>query len=343
MRSLLPTLCLFPAALFSASLAAQQATIAIQSATPISLFTSDSVGTTTFETVAAGTTIGYWPNGVSFSSSQYPNGKSFFATTSIYPTQPSYGGIGLNYFARAGCRGVAGDFAGTSNSANAAGATAGSHAVLATISAPPGTIGEFSISHLVNPGNNGIATASVDIDNDGSIEWSGGSTTIPYTFGASGQVTVRIDNRSWSPGVGTATYNSTFSDVSFWFFPDQTATCTITNYGQGCSGVQASATEIVAGTTRNLIALATGCFPSNPVIVASGSQQLGLPLLGGCSLLCTAETLEIITADAAGNATKSWSIPTTATGVTYLQMLPIDLQNGSLVLTASNGVRIGCQ
>ncbi|MCA8978228.1 MAG: hypothetical protein KDC98_26105, partial [Planctomycetes bacterium] len=279
------------------------------------------------------------------STSQYPTGKSLFASTSIYPTQPYDGGIGLNYFEHAACRGTAGDFAGSSASVAQTGAVPGAHSVLATFSAPQGTAGEFRITLLANAGVNGTAFATVDLDNDGTVEYARGTTgsvAIPYTIGASGQVVVRINNECQMPGVGVATYNRGYSEISVWFMPDQTATCNITSYGQGCGGVQAAGTEIVAGTTRNLTVLATGCFPSSPVIVATGSQQVSLPLLGGCTLLCNAEGVAIAAADATGNATKMWSIPTTVTGTTYIQMLPIALQGGALVLTASNGVQIHC-
>jgi hypothetical protein len=52
-----------------------------------------------------------------------------------------------------------------------------------------------------------------------------------------------------------------------------TANCTITSYGQGCSGVQ-----------------------------AVGSQQISLPLPGGCALLSNAEGVALVSADAAGVA-----------------------------------------
>ncbi|MCA8963356.1 MAG: hypothetical protein KDC48_00640 [Planctomycetes bacterium] len=322
-----------------------QASIALTSASPISVLTSDSAGVSTFGTVAQNQPIGYWPNAVSLSTSQYPNGKSLFASTSIYPTQSYQGGIGLNYFEHAACRGVPGDFAGSSASAGQTGATLGAHSVLATFSAAPGTAGEFRITLLANAGTNGTAFASVDVGNDNVVEYAQGNTgsfVIPYTFGPSGQEIVRIDNECNVPGVNLSLYNRGYSEISVWFMPNLTATCNITPYGQGCNGVQASGLDVVTGNTRTISVLGTGCYTNGPVIVASGSQQISLPLPLGCALLSNAEGVSLVTADAAGNATVTWQIPATLIGTTNVQMLPITVIGGNLTLSASNGVEIHC-
>ncbi len=322
-----------------------QTTVALTSASPISVLTSDAAGVGTFGTVAQNQPIGYWPNTVALSTSQYPNGKSLLASTNIYPTQSYQEGIGLNYFEQAACRGLPGDFAGTSASAAQAGATLGVHSVLATFAATPGTSGEFRITLLANSGTNGTTFATVDVDNDNTNEFAQGTTgsfVIPYTFGASGQAVVRIDNECHVPGISLSLYNRAYSQISVWFMPNITATCNLTPYGQGCNGVSASGLDVVTGNTRTISVLATGCYANGPVIVASGSQQIMLPLPLGCALLSNAEGVSLVTADAAGNATSTWQIPATLVGTTNVQLLPLTVIGGNLVLSASNGIEIHC-
>lgn len=323
---------------------AAQTTVSLVSTSPISVLTSET-GSATFDTVPVNTPIGAWPNAVSLSTSQNPTGKFLSASTSIYPGLPYQDGIAFNFFERASCRGVAGEFAGSSASPAAAGATLGVHGVLATFAAAPGTRGNLRISLLANAGTNGTAHATVDVGNDSTIEFAQGTTgslSIPFTFGPSGQVVVAVTNQTSVPGVGLSTFNRSYSDVSVGFWPDLTATCTFSTYGQGCGGVAAAGNELVNGPTRNLIVQATGCVPNSPAIVATGANQLNLPLLGGCSLLCTAESLLVLTADASGNLVQQWSVPSTLVGTIFVQVLPLTLVGGNLVITASNGVRIHC-
>ncbi|MCA8976365.1 MAG: hypothetical protein KDC98_16720 [Planctomycetes bacterium] len=341
MRAVLSSL-LLP--LFTTALVAQTA-ITMVAPSPISILTSEAGGASTFDGIPANHTIGTYPNSVSMSTSQYPGGKSFFAATIIYPTMGYNQGIGFNFFERASCRGVPGDISGSSSSAAQAGATLGDHTVLATFSNAPGTVGTIQISYRNNPGTGGTVHAKLDIDNDGTFEFDqaqGANTSFPYTMGSSGQVTVRVVNECSVDGVNLNTYNYAWTEIWVGFMPDITATCNITSYGQGCGGVTATGSEVVAGTSRTLTVLATGCFPNDPVIVATGSQQIRLPLLGGCELLSNAEGVALIGADGSGAASTSWVIPHSAIGTTYIQMLPITLQGNALVLAASNGVEVDC-
>lgn len=322
-----------------------QASVALAAATPIAAATAASGGVTTFQGIPQGRPIGASPNNVFLTTSQSPSGAYLSATTICYPTSSYQGSAGFNFFERAHARGGVGDVAGTSASGSAAGATFGPHAVLATFQAAPGTVGRIVVQFRRSAANGGAASASVDVGNDGTAEFAqtaGGNFSLPYTFGASGQVDVRVANECRSAGNGTSTLVYTWTELYVGFQPDLTATCTFTNYGQGCSGAQAAGTELVVGTTRTILMLATGCFPNGPALVATGSQQVGLQLPGGCSLLCNAEGVRLATADASGNATVTWTIPTTVVGTTYVQFLPLTDVNGSLVLKASNGVRIDC-
>lgn len=322
-----------------------QTSVSLVAATPIAAMTSVGGGAVTFQGVPSGRVIGSTPNNVYLTTNQSASGGYLSASTICYPTVGYQGGAGFNFFERAYARGGAADMSGSSASASAAGAAVGAHAVMATFHAAPGTVGRLIVSYRANVAAGGTVGASVDVGNDGTVEIAQanpGEFSLPYTFGASGQVDVRVGNECHQVGNGTSTMLYSWTEVYVGFQPDLTATCSFTNFGQGCGGVAAAGTELVVGNTRTILMLATGCFPNSPAIVASGSQQVGLQLPGGCSLLCNAEGIALVPADAAGNATATWSIPTTVVGTTYVQFLPIADVNGSLVIRTSNGVRVDC-
>ena len=297
---------------------------------------------------AAGTPIASAPQNVFQNTSQSPAGSYLSATTIVYPTMPYQGGAGFNFFERAYARGTAQDVAGSSSSASAAGFSFGPHQVLASFGAAPGTAGHIKVSWRNNAatvGPTAVTGVLVDIGDDGVPEVqqaAAGEFSIPFTFGPSGQVAVRVGNECRSNGDGTNNLVYAWTELWVAFQPDLTATCTFTNYGQGCAGVQAGGNQLVVGNTRTIFLLATGCFPSSPTIVAIGSQPLALPLPNGCALLSNAGSLALVPADAAGNATVSWSIPVTVTGTSFAQFLPIADVGGLLAIRASNGVRIDC-
>lgn len=325
--------------------AVAQTTVTLVAATPIAACTVAAGGATTFQGVPQGHAIGVSPNQLLLGTSQNPATAYLSATTIAYPTSPVQGGIGFNFFERATARGSASDVAGSSASASQSGATLGSHAVLATFQAAPGTVGRILVSFRRSAANGGTAAASVDVGNDGSVEFASttaAETSYPCTIGPSGLVVVRVGNDCRSAGNGSSTSVYTWTELHVAFRPDLTATCTFTNYGTGCGGAQAAGNELVVGATRTITVLATGCFPSSPALLATGSQQLGLSLPAGCTLLCNAEGVAIVVADAAGNATSTWSVPTTLVGTTFVQFLPIADVNGLLALRATNGIRIDC-
>ena len=336
--------------LLAASLSAQT-TVTLSAATPISTMTSSTMTSSsaqTFEVTPQGAAIGSSPNQVFQNSSQSPSPNWLTATTIIYPTAGFSGGAGFNFFERATTRGAVGDSSGTSQSASATGAAFGGHGVLATFAAAPGTAGNIVISwrnNLTTVGANGTANCQIDVDNDGTLEVSQSAAqnfTFPYTIGASGMLDVLVNNECRSDGDGQGTNVYTWTELFVSFQPDQTASCSFNNYGQGCAGSQLAGNELVVGNTRTVFMLGTGCFPASPVVVVIGSQQVGLPLLNGCSLLSNADSLQLVTADAGGNATVSWNMPITAVGTTFVQFLPIADVNGLLAIRASNGVQLTC-
>ncbi|MCR9245004.1 MAG: hypothetical protein NXI31_08220 [bacterium] len=330
--------------LLSSGLAAQT-TVTMTAATPIAALTSAASGPTTFEGIGQGTPIGAYPNNILLSTNQSPGGSYLSASTIIYPTLAYQGGIGFNFFERAYVRGGPNDRSGSSASAMQNGATFAPHAVLATFSAAPGTAGNITISFRNSGASTGTLGAFLDIDDDGTREFdqsAAASFSVPYTFDPTGQVVVRVGNECQATGTGTSATSYAWTEVWVGFRPDLTATCNVTSYGQGCGGVTAVGSESVSNNVRTLTVDGSGCYANSPVIVATGSQQLSLPLLLNCTLLSNAEGVSLTTADALGDASISWTIPATLVGNQNIQLLPISTVNGALVLSASNGVEFDC-
>lgn len=250
----------------------------------------------------------------------------------------------MNFWERASVRGATTDSAGSSASTSAAGATFGAHAILCTFRNAPGTAGRIRLSFRASAAATGTTGVALDIGNDGTVELQSATSVLqdfPFTFGASGAVTVRLASECRTDGDGAGNWMASWTEAWIGFQPDLTATCTLTSYGQGCGPV-ATGSEMVMGTNRVLTMLVTGCFPNAPVIAVAGTQQLNVPLPGGCALLSNGTNISIVGADANGVATESWVVPATAVGTSWHQFVPIDLQNGLLVITASNGVRVDC-
>jgi hypothetical protein len=290
------------------------------------------------DAVAAGTPIGGSPTNLFLQTSQNTVGYQS-ATTICYPTQPYQGGIGVNFFERAYARGDAAAQAGT-----VAGGGFAPHAILATFNAAPGTAGNLILQFRKQTAAGGRTSFAMDVGNDGVLDAQGNqatTVTLPYTFGASGSVAVRVDNECFAVGNGSTSTMYSWTEIWIGFRPDLTATSTIAAYGQSC-GPTAVGSDLVVGNQRILTMLVTGCYPNSPVIAVTGTQANNLQLPGGCSLLCSGEAITLLNADATGLAAKTWSIPVTAIGTAFHQFLPITLSGGNLVITASNGVRIDC-
>jgi hypothetical protein len=338
MKSRFASLCIL---LSSASLSAQQTTIDIRAEGPVAAL-AQSGAQQDFEGVSAGTPIG--SSNRLYLNALLNQGVYLSATTIAYPTMPYQGGIGCNFFERAYARGTATDVAGTSASPAPTGAQHGPHALLLSFQNTPGTAGKIVFSFRANPGTTGTTSGAIDVGNDGTLELSATQTSrqeLPFTFGPTGSLDVRVLNACTVRGTGNASdFQSAWTEIWVGFQPDLTATSSFTNYGAGCANVQAFGGDVLLGSNRVVTMLVTGAFPNDPVLGVSGTQSLNIPLPGGCSLLSTVEVVTVLTADATGNATQTWTMPSTLTGIAYHQFLPMSLQSGAVVLRASDGVRM---
>lgn len=304
------------------------------------------IGTNTaFQVTAASTPVAASPNNLSLVATLNTGGYAS-AITTAYPTQPYQGQIGVNFFERAYARGTSSEIAGTSASAAQQGASHGPHALRVTFQNNPGVSGKIVFSFRANASIGGVTAGSIDVGADGTVEYSttaSGFRELPFTFGTAGSVVVKVTNECRIAGSGNAVdFMSAWTEMWVGFRPDLTATSTFTNYGTSCGGVSATGTDVVIGSNRVLTFLVTGGFTNSVVLSATGSQQLAVPLPGGCNLLCTAESVRLLQSDNLGNATDSYVLPSIAVGTTFHQFLPLNLIGNNLVLTASNGVRVSC-
>lgn len=271
------------------------------------------------------------------------------ATTLAYP-QPM--GQSVAILERGYARGdqQLGDAAGTSASPQAAGAVFGAHSFLMKIQAPPGTKGTVSVSWHHKGDLGAWAKGSVDIGDDANPEWSGGGPghdafvkRFPAAVDKNGLLVVRLTTEAQAPGSGnTADWVNYFIDLFVGFAPESAATCTITPYGSGCGPVLAGG-AVTTGGRHVITLLMTGGFPNSFALALTGTQALNLSLGGGCYLLSNGVAVALLPTDAQGDATQVWKVPVSLPGRSFHQFLPIALQGQSLVLQASNGLKVECR
>lgn len=300
--------------------------------------------------IPTGSTVGGFPNNLSLRGRvDLPTGAYASSTTLAYPTQPYAGGAGLNFFERAYARGTSAEQSGSVASAAGPVGAFGPHALLATFQAAPGTVGKIVFSYRVGPYATSTTSGSIDVGNDGTVEASGaGASTsqeVPFTFGPSGSVDVRITNECHVTGTGNVQdFAYAWTEIWVGFRPDLNATCTISSIGQGCNGLSESASETTAGANRVLNFVLSGAAPGSVAISMFGSTQLGLALPGaaGCTLLTNADVFGLVTVGATGIGVDTLVIPMTTTGRVYHQYLPLDVVGGNLVLATTNAIRVDC-
>lgn len=195
------------------------------------------------------------------------------------------------------------------------------------------------------------AAVSIDVGNDGSTEYKGGdaqgrtiTADIPVTFPASGQIDSLISMDGTTAGAGQAwDACSLYGRFTAKFVDASVGTCTLTPYGQGCQGASVAGGVLSLGNDHVVSLKMTGGFPNAFVVETLGARQINLPLLAGCSLLCSAEAVLIHPTDAQGVYATTHKIPRTRRLTAYHQFLPIDVVNGNLVIRASNALKVVCK
>ncbi len=193
----------------------------------------------------------------------------------------------------------------------------------------------------------GTVAASADIGNDNSVEWSGGdikgsikTANLPVTFDSNGKIVVKLTMDGTTTGAGQFTYSSLYGRLTAKFIDQNAGKCTATAYGSGCGGAQVAAGVLSLGNNHVINLKMTGGFPNAYVVEAVGNQQTTLTLPGNCSLLCNAVVVLVHATNAQGEYSTAHQISKYTAMTAYHQFLPIDLQNGQLVIKATNGLKI---
>lgn len=328
-----------------AGAASAQANLVITADGPVSSYAVAGSGSD-FDSVPGGTVIGRFPNtldiGASVNPGSTPNARS---VTLAYPS--GFGArTGLNFFERSYCRGALTDRSGTSASATANGANWGGHSLLATFTSPTAIRGELQLSFRADTDTTGTVGAALDIGNDGTVEFSassGGSFTFPISLAANTPLVCRLTNQCEVTGTGNVNdFQYCWTELYFAFVEAQNTTCAFNNYGAGCGGATAAGADVTVGSQRVVTFVVNGAFPNMPVINAIGDQQLNVPLLAGCNLLCNAIDVSLMQADATGTAVESYTMPLTMAGRSFHQFLPIDIVGNTLVVRTTNGIDFAC-
>ncbi|MEZ5988042.1 MAG: hypothetical protein R3F30_02745 [Planctomycetota bacterium] len=341
------TITLLAGALLVAPLAAQTTNVqaTVKTLTPVAVLSQ--VGTTQkFEGWAANTNIGKSP--YSMNMVQSISASPEYAS-SICLAYPQYYGNSVAILERGYARGATTTTGGTSASASATGAGWGAHSFLITITGPANTAGELSVSwHSKEDPTTTSIQGWIDIGNDNSVEWNPKGTmadrrTWKMTLGAS-PVVVKVTVQGIARGTGNALdYQDYFTDCFVGFFEDQTTTVSVTSYGAGCGGAALNGSSVLVGQEHVFTLKCTGGFANAWAISAVGNAQLGLPLPGGCSLLSNAVVLTLLKADAQGVSGEIFKSRSTKAFTSYHQYLPIDLVGNTLVLRATNGLKVVSQ
>jgi hypothetical protein len=319
---------------------AQGVSVSVAAGSPVGVIAT--VGSqTAHDSVPAGTAIGRYPQNLDLAARiQTPEYAS--SVTLSYP-QPAGSSIAILH--RSYARGATTTQAGTSGSAAPTGASQGACSFLVTVSGAPGTTGDLVLSWHGSADAGCRMNGGLDVGDDGSIEWTGGAGNLGHrarvTLGSQPLVArVTLDGQAVGTG-SSADFVDVFADCFVRFEADQTSSCNFSIYGQSCGPVLTGSAQTTNGRHLLTMSLAGG-FPNAQVLAIAGDQRLALPLGLQCLLLSNVEYAQVLGTNGAGVAQDVHSIPSTATGTLFFQMLPIDVQGGQLVLRATNGVQLDC-
>ncbi|MEM7199666.1 MAG: hypothetical protein AAF628_05330 [Planctomycetota bacterium] len=228
--------------------------------------------------------------------------------------------------------------AGTTQATGPGPVTPALHSYLLTAPAAP-TAQELLVDFLAFwPGSQ--LTISVDIGNDGVLEWTAAATgqlqrqllRLP-----SGGADVRVDFDGFADlAAGSYTSNTQLRVRDAGEQP-----CSITEYGLGCGPALRGSDTILGGTTHQFTMTLQNGPALAPMIWAFGAQSTSAPLpLSSCRLLIVPALVVPGTTDARGAATLQWQSGTLL-GRWFAQTVVL-AEAAPAQLTSSRGLRFDC-
>ncbi|MCA8969553.1 MAG: hypothetical protein KDC95_07215, partial [Planctomycetes bacterium] len=209
----------------------------------------------------------------------------------------------------------------------------------------PGTL-DFVLRYKSSAGRKGVikiawqsllkfsatAKAAIDIDDNGTPEWTGGNTNggfatqlVPVAFDANGDLIAKVSIEGTVDGAGQINFSSAYGRLDIRFVDQNAGKCTITPYGTGCSGASATASVTTIGAEHVIATKVTGGFANLFALEAIGSSKLSLPLPGNCTLLTNAISFLVHPTDANGELTFLRKVSTYKNLSTLHQFLPLGL------------------
>ena len=294
-------------------------------------------------------------------------GVSAFATTSVFAIGNAPfpgGGGGGGSFSGAGVsvrewgRAVSDDMngaasAGTSDSAPTSTSPAqGAHSVSAAFNVAAGTTGTVRIAWIGRASSGGAVSVDIDVDGDGTPDFSGTATgmpntaSIPVTAGANGVVIdITTNGAAAVSGQGHEWYNA---DLSVTFREDMGGggMCTFTPFGSSC-GADLDATENpspFSGGTSVTANISNTTANSFGILIVGDALMTPVPLgVGMCDLLVGPMVIIPFRTDGNGDANVRF-------GFRRMGALDVDLQAlvfgldpmTGLTVSASNGLNVMC-
>jgi hypothetical protein len=332
---------LFAVPLLALPCLAQGVSVALATDGPVAVV-AQAAGQSQHDFVAAGTPITGHPGNLDVSARVSVGSDYASAVTLAYPQVT---GRSVAILHRGYARGPATNAAGSSASTSSQGAVQGACSFLVSITGPAGIAGAVTLSWHGAADPSARIAGSIDIGNDGSPEWTGGVGAERQRFAATlggAPLLVRVTIDGQAAGAGGSIFVDEFADLFLGFEEDRTSVCAFTLYGQSCGPVLTGASTTGGGQHALALTLSGG-FPNALALAIAGDARLALPLGLGCSLYTDVEVARVVSTDASGAAQDLHTIPSTALGTLYFQMLPFEVIGGQLVLRATNRVQLDCR
>ena len=226
------------------------------------------------------------------------------------------------------------------------------HGLTAVWMANPDSTGILSISWESSARGLGGASASVDVDRDGSPEFEARTTDSPMErrirvrVGQDGRVQINLSTAGRIVNNDTSVAGAYRGVLRVYFrqFVDPAPECTFTEFGPNCGVTLTGELDPTSRTPVAALSLSGGT-PGAFALLFAGQRIRPVPLpMSRCGLLIDGFVPAIVRVDRAGEATARLPLSLTRplTFDAQFVTVAIDAANG-LAVEASNGLNVACQ
>lgn len=233
----------------------------------------------------------------------------------------------------------------TTTATSASGAQQAPISFLVTFRQPSTVKGDLVLSWYGLNHANSNWTATVDIGNDNSVEFSADSTketnrfaAIPVAF-ANGPIDVKVTFSGSSQGTPSSPWN-VFESLKISL--DRTGSCNLVSYGSSCGGAKMDAGMFSIGKSSVLAVNLSGGVQNGFFVRVIGEKRTDLPLPGTCRLLAEPTIVQLLRSDANGAYKESFMVPANMNFIVTLQYVPFDLVGTQIQARATNAWEMKC-